>query len=501
MLRRLTAVMAAACVSVTGLTGLVGTANASSGGASRSEGISWGDCTGRGFAGTDIRCADISVPVGWRHPRGERTMIGVAKLPVKNPEQREGSLLVNLGGPGSTVQSLPQMKDKLAGLRRWFDVIAFDPRGIGASSGVSCPTPAPNQVNLLVNLDRLAWHQFARANREWAAGCRQAAGPLAGHLDAWQVAHDMEAIRAALGEGGLNYYGNSYGTVYGQTYADLFPSQVDRMFLDSVANHTERSALQMTAPMAKVPRDEFRRFGRWCETDTDCALYPDNARDVWDKLMTKARRHPLPAPGAGDGKTVGPGQLRLSTLNPISNRSRWPQFAKALAKARAGDASDLYIPTSAPPSDTSVANLGWCSDFPFRGGWGSMAHLERQLRNIAPRIGWLNARVLYARCAGLDRQGSFPPHRIDADGLPPVLLVNGLRDQATPPAGGRTVAAQLPGSVWVRADADHGVYLDGNRCVRDIVHRYLRAGDLPEPGRSCPANEPKGAGQPRTPGH
>ncbi len=495
MLRRAAAVVAAACMSVTGL---AGTANASP--SPGSQGLSWGECTDMDTGGTNIQCADLSVPADWHRPQGKRTSIGLAKLPAQNPEQRIGTLLVNLGGNGTSAKHLPGSKKELAELTQWFDVIAFDARGKGTSSAVTCP-PKPSTATPLLSTGRKAWRQFAQANREWEATCRQKAGALAGHLNSWQVAHDMEAIRTALGEGKLTYYGNSYGTVYGKAYAELFPTKVRRMFLDSAPNHTERSLLQRTAPMAKIIADKFQQFGQWCETNTDCALHPNNARAVWDELMAKARQHPLPAPGAGDGKTVGPAKLRFTTLNFVADRSLWPKFAQALAKARAGDASDFYVTPSAVPPDKSAQRLAYCSDFPFEKGWGAMTRVERRLRDIAPRVGWLTARAKYSRCAGLQQQGSFPPHRIDPEGLPPVLLVNGTRDHNTPPAGGRALAKQLPGSVWIGADTGHAVYLDGNRCVRDIAHRYLRTGALPKPGRTCPANKPKGARQPHTTGH
>ncbi|RZQ59516.1 alpha/beta fold hydrolase [Amycolatopsis suaedae] len=443
----------------------------------------WHDCD-RPVEG--IQCAELPVPADWKRPRGARTTIGLAKLPARDPRHRAGSLVVNLGGPGPLIDNLPGVRERLAELTNWFDVIALDPRGMGDSAGITCPEAAPEWFAVWTSHDERTWNEFARANGEWAAGCERVAGPLAGNLDAWQVAHDLEAVRVALGEGGLNYYGNSYGTVYGQTYADLFPTRVHRMYLDSVADHTTRSAFRATAPMAGVMGEEFRRFGQWCVTDARCAVHPADGRDVWDRLLAEAARKPLPAPGAGPGATVGPDQLRFAAFNTVLRESRWPAFAEALGRARAGDATGLYVGTPPPSPDTMVSNVAWCADFPFTQDHDGMRRLDHRLRAVEPRIGWLMGRFQYARCAGMRGQGTFPPRPVGAVGLPPVLLVNGLHDASTTAAAGRVVAGQLPGSVWIGADAGHGVYLDGNRCVRDVVHRYLRTGERPVPGTVCP---------------
>ncbi|NBE95305.1 alpha/beta fold hydrolase [Nonomuraea sp. KC401] len=478
MLTRSIVLVAAACLMATG--------SAVPAAATSAEKISWKNCPGEAARGTEIRCADLSVPVDWHRPGDDRTTVRLARLPAQDPAQRAGSLLVNLGADGSTAEHLPGMRKDLAELTRWFDVIAFDARGRGGSSGVACET-GPAYTALMFSSGRRTWDRFVRDNRAWEASCRKAAGPLAGNLDSWQAAHDMEAIRRALGEGGLSYYGNSYGTVFGKAYAELFPAQVRRMYLDSVADHTRRSPLEAVAAKAEAVGDAFEKFGKWCESDAECALHPDNARDVWDGLTAQASREPLPAPDAGQGKTVDPVQLRLNAFLSVPQESRWPRFAQALAKARAGNASDLHLTPSDVPTGIRVDGLAWCADFPFTQDRKGMTAIERRLRKIEPRAGWLMAKMEYGRCVGQRHQGSFPPHAIAPEGLPPVLLVSGLRDTATPPSGGRLLAGQLPGSAWVRADSGHSVYLSGNRCVRDLVHRYLRTGARPAPGHVCPA--------------
>ncbi|MFC7623928.1 alpha/beta hydrolase [Microlunatus sp. GCM10028923] len=445
--------------------------------------LDWQDCA----SGAGLRCAELEVPVDWAEPRGARTRIGLAQLPAQDPDRRLGSLVVNLGGPGSSIEHLPTTKEQLRDLTAWYDVIVVDPRGIGASSPVACP-PAPAFARVLYAVDRRSWQDFAAENRRWAEDCLEAAGPLAGHLDAGQVARDLDAVRAALGVPTLNYYGNSYGTVYGQRYADLFPERVGRMFLDSVADHTDPSVLRRAAPMAAIHHDRFQRFRAWCRASADCALSGRDPGPVFDALMERAEQEPLPAPSAGPGRTVTADALRLKALGSIDGEAEWPEFAAALAEAEAGDAGSLWLP---PPTQSAgaVENLAFCSDFPFRDGWPTLTRrIERPLRAIAPHTGWLSARTWYGRCAGQPGQGSNPPHPITAPGVAPILLHNGAEDDTTPPAGGRNVARQLPGAVWFTGAAGHAAYLSGDRCVRDLAHAYLTTGRLPAAGHRCPAD-------------
>ncbi|WP_159447716.1 alpha/beta hydrolase [Streptoalloteichus hindustanus] len=445
--------------------------------------VSWQPC------GDGVLCGSLPVPADWSTPwRGERISLGLGKLPARHQPARQGTLLVNLGGPGPVVAYLPMIRDRLAALTEWFDVVVFDPRGIGASSGVTCPSRPPSpQLAAWPPRDAKAYNAMAEANRRYAADCEAAIGSLTGKLNSWQVAHDMDALRVALGERGLRYFGSSYGTVHGQAYARLFGRNVARMYLDSVLDHTERDRYDWLEPMAETLERRLHDFARWCGQTATCALHGQDALAVWDRVLAAAERAPIPAPGSGSAATVSIIVHRAGAW--VESATRWPTLATALAEAAAGDAS-RFVPRGLEPDPADLSRFAFCADFPDGGDYAEVRRIEDRMRErVAPRLGWLRASVLVGQlfCGGLPRVGEYAPRRVRATGLPPVLLVSGRADTTTPLRHAERVGAQLPRSRVLPVDGSHALYVSGNACVRDHVHRYLTTGVLPLPGAHCPA--------------
>lgn len=449
--------------------------------------LRWSDCD------DGLQCASLTVPVDWREPDGPTAELELARLPAIDPVRNHGSMVVNFGGPSTTIGVLRVATGLVDGLRRTHDVMAMDPRGLGERGYVRCPPPRP-----LVprgDLDRQGWEAFAAANAQWDAACRAAGDPLAEHLNSWQVAHDLDAVRGALGEPELNYFGNSTGSLYGIAYAELFGPTIGRMVLDSVVDHSGPDIVDQVEPVARATEEMLARFARWCADLADCALHGTDALAVFDELLAAA---PLPAPSAGT--TVDANRLRRATQEAMSGPpfefGLWPALAEALDGARRGDAVGLVPPDRSgdPPGIVSVYTQSVCGDMPFDASYDSVADIEGQLRAVAPRIGWTVFRsyygVNYGECAGVQLTDSYPLGPIDAAGAPPVLIVHGTLDTSTPVEGARTVAAQLPGSALLTAEAGHAVYLRGNRCVQDRVHRFVDDGTLPPPDTACPFEAP-----------
>ncbi|MFG1964864.1 alpha/beta hydrolase [Nonomuraea sp. NPDC049028] len=439
--------------------------------------LSWQDC------GDGLQCSRLTVPADWAVLKGEQITLGLAKLPARDPAAKKGTLVLNMGGPAQQISVMRQAKQAFADLTRWFDIVVFDPRGFEASTGVRCPDPAPWAANAeWVFPDRATYARYTEENHRFGLGCAEAAGPLAGNLDSGQGAHDLEAVRVALGEQKLHYYGNSYGTVLGVAYAEKFPSRVGRMYLDSPIDHTNRSWAEWLLPKAKVKEDNLHRFAEWCATDQSCALHGRDVLQVWDEVMDRAAKRPIPAPGAGAGAAAS--ATLIASRATVTFDATWPELAKSLAEAYAGDATRFAKPSTGA-ADPDFSRITMCADFPYPTAYGEVKAMEKRLKRAAPRIGWTIAWPLANFCTGLPRKTPFPPHPVQPRGLPPILIAGGLYDDVAPPAYARRITAQLDGARYMAVKGGHALYLSGNPCIRDHVHRYLTTGQLPPMGTTC----------------
>ncbi|MDX3186796.1 alpha/beta fold hydrolase [Streptomyces sp. MN03-5084-2B] len=414
--------------------------------ATAAETPAWQDC----YDG--LSCTSVVVPADWDDPAAGATLsVPLLRIPAR--ERKLGTLLVNPGGPAQSIPlfAVPGYRDQFTELAARFDVVVFDPRGLD----VTCPVPVP--AALPGPLTRTAYDAYAAANAKFAAACPAARG----RLGADQVARDMDAIRARLGESRLNYFGSSYGTVYGQEYAARFGSRVGRMYLDSVLDHTRPDPAAWARAGSVTAERNLVRMAGWCAAEASCALHGRDVLAVWDAVATP--------------------EVVAWAAARIANDRSWPALTAGLAAADAGDTSAM-TPRPAPP-DARLARSAFCTDFPEPRAFPVAARVEAELREAAPRLGWaVHPWRVAGQCAGLPRVGQNPPA-----GLPPmprVLVVNGDDDPLTPAEYGRRVAAQLKGS-YLPSAGNHALYLQGNACVRGYVHRWLWDGERPPAGARC----------------
>ncbi|MHA6625351.1 alpha/beta hydrolase [Pseudonocardia sichuanensis] len=459
------AARAGVLVAVLGLTAACGQAAP----AAPPPAITWQDCH------DGLQCGRITVPADWNAPEGpEEITIALGRFPARDPATRIGTVVLGPGGPNPLLFGLPRLAPQIGDLTRWFDVVVFDPRGMGESSGVPCPA-APPALPTWTEPDRATYDGYAAANQRFVSACTAALGPLHGKIDSWQVAHDLDAIRAALGEEKLRYFGNSYGTVYGQAYAELFGDRIERMYLDSVIDHTTTDVSEMLAPKAAVLEQNLHEFADWCAREPGCALHGRDALAVWDEVA------------AAPGSEVLVGSAAVMVRRP----DRWSRLATALAAAAAGDPAD-FAPAPPPAGRDGgsvpggyLMSLATCADLPAV-DHEELSRITAELRATTPRLGWTEAFNTHGRCAGLPT-GTYLPRPIPEQDLPPILVAGGESDSATPPEYGRRVAAQLDDARYLSASGGHARYLSGDPCVRQVVDRYLVSGQVPAPGARCPA--------------
>ncbi len=257
------------------------------------QSIAWRDCG-------ELDCASVEVPLDWTDP-------------AQNPKQRVGSLLINPGGPGASGIDLVQSFGSYAGQKvlNSYDVIGFDPRGVGASNGVDCGDGSALDAyyvrDFLVTTEA-DLNTLRTKNADFAAHCRELTGPLLENVDTVSAARDMDVIRAVLGDPQLNYLGFSYGTQLGATYAELYPENVGRVVLDGAVDVLMPSEQQSLVQAAGF-ENALGNFITWCLDRDDCPLTgpEENARQQIARLATDA----LTTPYASAGDTAVNGNLMV----------------------------------------------------------------------------------------------------------------------------------------------------------------------------------------------
>lgn len=444
--------------------------------------ITWTDC------GSDAQCGWLAVPFDYADPAAGTIQLDLVRRPATEPASRIGSLVVNPGGPGFS--GVAVVRDHADGwltqrLRSRFDLVGFDPRGVGQSAPIRCGASAPvdSTPDDPAEVDR-----YVAALRAAAAACRAESGVLLGHVSTVETARDLDILRATLGDPRLNYLGWSYGTYLGTRYAELFPERIGRLVLDSVVDGSlsQQDSLRGQAAGFEAALQQFLAD---CTETADCAIGTGvpAARQRLTELLTGLDQRPLRV-----GETPVDRDRTLGAISAaLYSRASWPRLARALGSALAGDGAALIelSETGFPFAGNSAEALLaiTCLDQPpaFRSASEVLDALPA-FRQASPTFGeWLAWDGL--RCAGWPVSAVDTPRAAAViSGLPPILLVANTRDPATPYTEAQAMAAQLDSSVLLTHDGDgHGVYPAGTACVDTAVDGFLVDGLLPGPGTRC----------------
>ncbi|GGW13815.1 peptidase [Streptomyces capoamus] len=472
--------MGAAMAAITGLAAAPAAHAASS---SATGVLRWAPCGDSETPGAE--CATLSVPVDWAHPSGPTLDLAVARRQATDPDARVGSMVFGPGGPGdSGVEMVVGRISRFSPeVRRRFDVVSFDPRGVGRSNPVTCSgdllaeRPSP-ELRSQADFDATMAY-----NRRLRADCRARTGPVFDHLDTAQTVRDLDALRSALGERKLTFHGSSYGTLLGAQYAETYPRRVRAMVLESVMDHSVPTTRAFLESEAAAAEDSFREFVKWCDGATECALHGRDVRAVWQGLLARAGRGELEDPGR-PGTSLSSSDL----VNKIAFRKFYQADHAGLATTIAGMEASAPLPAS----PTSVAPLPaatpvFCSDWhlPVRDYQG-YASLVTTMNRTAPDLPYLLPIHMTAACLGAPTAN--PQHRLDAPGVPPVLVSNALHDPATGYPWAVSVARQLgrSGVLLTYEGHGHGSVTSGP-CMQDAVDSYLTGLAVPPRGTHCPA--------------
>ncbi|GAA3785403.1 alpha/beta hydrolase [Streptomyces coacervatus] len=480
----------------------------------RAAGIDFGKCADAQDTPGTMECGTVSVPLDYAHPRGKQIKLTVSRVAAthKDPQNskrrvpRQGALVYNPGGPGGDglyfplVGLLPEWKPLAAA----YDLIGYQPRGVGKSSPLSCEEPklffkAPSQAPTYPS-ESYKQERIAEA-KAYAQGCAKRSGSGLQYFNSLNNARDLDVVRAALGEGQLTFMGASYGTYFGALYATLFPSHVRRMVFDSAVNpDPEQIWYRNNLDQSAAFENRWADFRDWIARHDD-AYGLGKTADAVQRSYEKASAQLAAKPAGGK---VGPAELQAAFLSAGYYDDYWPTRAKALSAYLKGDAKPLVEqagPATEGAAEAENTNAVYtaveCNDAPWPTDWKVWDEDNTQLAREAPFETWDNA-WMNLPCAYWPAPRQQPLDvRTGPGELPPTLILAAERDAATPYDGAVELHRRLSGSVLVteREAGTHGIAGGPNRCINGYLDAYLLEGRLPVDRASCaPHAEPKPAG-------
>jgi pimeloyl-ACP methyl ester carboxylesterase len=456
--------------------------------------LNWRSCD-NGF-----QCARLLVPFDYRRPAWRRFSLPLIKLPATGPARRIGSLVINPGGPGGSGVSYARQARNVvsAAVRARFNVVGFDPRGVGGSvPAVHCLTGPQLDKYFATSDNPASKAQLAAVvaqSKLFVRGCERRSGALLPYVGTRNAARDMDVLRAALGDAKLTYLGKSYGTYLGAWYAQLFPSHVQALVLDGAVN-PDKSGFSLNSVQAQGFEVALRSFTADCVRRPGCPLGNGTVSAGIARLqglLHQAASRPLasqiarqPANGA---------MLLDGVASALYSKSFWQYLRAGLTGAFAGNgtlmvelADALFErgPNGQYSNLMDVNTAVNCIDRPWPRSLQAYSSAAAAAAKAAPQFGASNMWSSLP-CAYWPVHAAAPVP-LQAAGAPPILVVGTTRDPATPYRWAQALARDLKSGVLLGWNGDgHTAYLSGSTCVDSAVDRYLISLATPRNGMVCP---------------
>lgn len=454
-----------------------------------SQQLDWSACD-------DHECATLQVPVDYADPDGGSIELALLRVPAGG--ERQGALVVNPGGPGSSGVEYAQLAGLVVSpeVSQAYDVVGFDPRGVAGSAPITCvddaaldellgADPTPDSPQEEAEVEALV--------RGFVAACEENAGALLPHVSTVEVARDLDVLRAALGQDRLDYLGASYGTFIGATYAELFPTRVGRFVLDGAIDPA-LSGLEMGLGQAEGFQRAATAYAEDCVAGGDCPLggTAEEVLTTVQDVLTGLDSEPVPV--SGDTVTeLTEGWALFGVIVAMYDQTGWPVLTSALDQVRQGDGTllmllaNLYVRRTAEGSyednGMQVIYAVNCLDRPAQGGLDD-AEVRERFEAVSPTFGRYLAGE--GMCEYWPVQPATTLDGYAASGAPPILVLGTTRDPATPYEWAVALADTLESGVLVSYDGDgHTAYGRSNDCVDGAVDAFLLEGTVPEDGLSC----------------
>ncbi|WP_245901101.1 alpha/beta hydrolase [Prauserella shujinwangii] len=474
--------------------------------------LDWGDCgpfattqsAASAFSGEGLECARLTVPLDYGRPEGATITLGLLRKRAGDDGDRIGSLVLNPGGPGASgMQAAASIAGSVTGspLGERFDVVGFDPRGVGASDPqVECLTDAERDADRASDTEvdgtpQGVARQEAEA-KEFAAKCARRTEhgeEMLAHLGTRDVVKDLDVLRSALGDEKLTYLGYSYGTRIGYTYAEAFPRNVRALLLDGALD-PEQDVVDSLVAQGEGFAKAFAEFAAWCAPQQDCALGsdPDGATKAYRELVRPLIDNPVTL---GDGRRLSYEDATTGTIQALYSDQFWEQLNTGLNELKRHRGStlmalaDMYNergPNGHYASTQDAFTAIRCVDDPRVTDKAKILAAQRRYEEVAPFLddGEPDSSARDA-CAFWPVPNTSEPHLPDVEGVPPALVISTTNDPATPYQAGVRLAKAMGGRLLTYEGTQHTVFLQGEACVDEAGIAYLVDGTLPERGTRC----------------
>ena len=462
-----------------------------------SQQVVWSQCEEK------FECAKVKVPLDYSNPGARAITLSVIRLKTADQKNKIGSLLVNPGGPGGSGYDYGKSAEFIVTSKvlKRFDIVGFDPRGVGRSTPLWCLT-AP-ETDAFVAVDGapdspLQEQNYIDQSKLLARRCQERAGALLPFVGTLDVARDLDILRAVLGDKKLNMLGKSYGTLLGATYAHLFPQNVGRIVLDG--------AVDPSVPIGEMNREQAKAFEvalnsyldnyvEQCQVSGECpfGISRKEAQSTLVELITNSDTQPLPSDSK---RPVTQSEVILGIISSLyDSDGGWSALTPALTQAVQGDGTgllalaDFYVDRNENGKyDINSNEIGYavnCLDKNETQSIESVRSEAAELSKISPTFGRYLAWSAFP-CNYWPVAPKMVPVPLSAPSATPILVVGTLRDPATPLRWAASLAKQLGSGQLLTYNGDgHTAYTRGSSCVDSAVDRYFLTGKMPKIGLTC----------------
>jgi pimeloyl-ACP methyl ester carboxylesterase len=441
------------------------------------------------------QCGTLRVPLDYSMPSGRTISLALIRKPARQRSRRIGSLLLNPGGPGASgLDFLRNAAGFFANLNSRFDLVSWDTRGVGESTPVKCLSDAQLDAYFALDPvldDPVEKSAYVMGTKDFVAGCQRNSGYLLPYMDTDNTARDLDRIRAALGDARLSYLGFSYGTYIGQWYAHLYPKHIRALLLDGVVDATAPGDTGIVRQVGGFDSN-LQAFFKWCRDPSSKCTYADSG-DPEAKLkaaMARLDQTPLTVGDRALTRSLAMAGVALT----MYDESYWPYLDQAMTWLDRGNGgfllglADHLHERGDNGKYSNFLNGGnqatSCMDFYAPTDISAYDAIAPDLVKASPIFGPM---VQYAalQCVFWPVRSRSVYEALTVRGAPPILLVGGTNDPATPYIGAQAVLKQIPNSVLLTRNGNGHTSYVTSACARAAEDAYLLDLTLPAPGTVC----------------